>query len=100
VVVLVDLVDTGTTARRAKRYEHYARPPAGRTSARRRLRDATCDRRSPNSRTPCPPSWWAIVGGQMVANHAAVAGVEPARTTDDAEIVVAGAHERGAMPPL
>jgi hypothetical protein len=26
---------------------------------------------------------WAIVGGQMVAIHAALAGVEPPRVTDD-----------------
>ena len=31
---------------------------------------------------------WAIVGGQMVAIHAALAGVEPPRVTDDGDVVV------------
>jgi len=31
---------------------------------------------------------WAIVGGQMVAIHAALAGVDPPRVTDDGDVVV------------
>lgn len=31
---------------------------------------------------------WAIVGGQMVAIHAALAGVEPPRVTEDGDVVV------------
>jgi hypothetical protein len=45
-----------------------------------------------------PREQWAVVGGQMVAIHAAVAGVEPSRTTDDGDIVVdVRAHGRQAM---
>lgn len=41
---------------------------------------------------------WAIVGGQMVAIHAAIAGVDPPRVTDDGDIVVdVRAHGRAAM---
>jgi hypothetical protein len=35
-----------------------------------------------------PVERWAIVGGQMVAIHAALAGVEPPRVTDDGDVVV------------
>jgi hypothetical protein len=31
---------------------------------------------------------WVVVGGQMVAIHAALAGVDPPRLTDDGDIVV------------
>jgi hypothetical protein len=31
---------------------------------------------------------WAVVGGQMVAIHGALAGVEPPRVTDDGDVVV------------
>lgn len=31
---------------------------------------------------------WVVVGGQMVAIHAALAGVEPPRVTDDGDVVV------------
>lgn len=45
-----------------------------------------------------PSEVWAVVGGQMVAIHAAVAGVEPPRTTDDGDIVVdVRTHGRHAM---
>lgn len=41
---------------------------------------------------------WAIVGGQMVAIHAALAGVEPPRVTDDGDVVVdVGVFGRQAM---
>jgi hypothetical protein len=40
---------------------------------------------------------WAVVGGQMVAIHAAIAGVEPPRVTDDGDVVVdVRGFERGA----
>src|SRR5262245_36401991 len=35
-----------------------------------------------------PIDRWAIVGGQMVAIHAALAEVEPPRVTDDGDVVV------------
>lgn len=38
------------------------------------------------SRVPC--NRWAVVGGQMVAIHGALAGVEPPRVTDDGDVVV------------
>ena len=38
--------------------------------------------------TLVPVERWAIVGGQMVAIHAALAGVEPPRVTDDGDVVV------------
>jgi hypothetical protein len=38
--------------------------------------------------TLVPVDRWAIVGGQMVAIHAALAGVEPPRVTDDGDVVV------------
>ncbi len=45
-----------------------------------------------------PPDRWAVVGGQMVEIHAALAGVEPHRTTDDGDIAVdVRAHGRQAM---
>ena len=41
---------------------------------------------------------WAIVGGQMVAIHAAIEGVEPPRVTDDGDVVVdVRGFGRGAM---
>lgn len=48
--------------------------------------------------TLVPPDRWAIVGGQMVAIHAALVGVEPPRVTDDGDIVVdVRVHGRQAM---
>jgi hypothetical protein len=45
-----------------------------------------------------PAEQWSVVGGQMVAIHAAVAGVEPPRTTDDGDVVVdVRVHGRKAM---
>ncbi len=35
-----------------------------------------------------PAAKWAVVGGQMVAIHAAVAGVDAPRVTDDGDVVV------------
>lgn len=35
-----------------------------------------------------PVDRWAVVGGQMVAIHAALSGVEPPRVTDDGDVVV------------
>ena len=45
-----------------------------------------------------PTDRWAIVGGQRVAIHAALAGIEPPRITDDGDIVVdVRVHGRQAM---
>lgn len=45
-----------------------------------------------------PTEQWAVIGGQMVAIHAGVAGIEPPRTTDDGDIVVdVRAYGRQAM---
>lgn len=45
-----------------------------------------------------PIDSWAVVGGQMVAIHAALAGVEPPRVTNDGDIVVdVRVHQRRAM---
>ncbi len=38
--------------------------------------------------TVVPVDRWAIVGGQMVAIHASLAGVDPPRVTDDGDVVV------------
>ena len=48
--------------------------------------------------TLIPLDRWAIVGGQMAAIHAALAGVEPPRVTDDGDVVVdVRVFGRGAM---
>ena len=48
--------------------------------------------------TLIPIDRWAIVGGQVVAIHAALAGVEPPRVTDDGDVVVdVRVFGRGAM---
>jgi hypothetical protein len=41
-----------------------------------------------------PIDEWVVVGGQMVAIHAALAGVDPPRVTDDGDVVV---DVRGAL---
>jgi hypothetical protein len=38
--------------------------------------------------THVPFNRWAVVGGQMVAIHGALAGVDPPRVTDDGDVVV------------
>ena len=48
--------------------------------------------------TLVPAERWAVVGGQMVAIHAAIAGIEQPRVTDDGDIVVdVRAHGRDMM---
>ncbi len=48
-----------------------------------------------------PIDEWVVVGGQMVAIHAALAGVDPPRVTDDGDVVVdvrgAGRRAMGAV---
>ncbi len=47
-----------------------------------------------------PVRSWAVVGGQMVALHAAIGGVAPPRLTTDGDVVVdVRAHRRRRRQP-